>query len=61
MEVHGRGELQMGILLETMRRELYEVSVSPPQVHTSFSHIYALYALDMIPLYIPVVTLSLIL
>jgi GTP-binding protein len=32
MEVHGRGELQMGILLETMRREAYEVSVSPPQV-----------------------------
>jgi GTP-binding protein len=32
MEVHGRGELQMGILLETMRREQFEVSVSPPKV-----------------------------
>ena len=31
-EVHGRGELQMGILLETMRREGFELSVSPPQV-----------------------------
>ncbi|HZP76856.1 MAG TPA: translational GTPase TypA [Pseudolabrys sp.] len=32
MEVAGRGELQLGILIETMRREGYELSVSRPQV-----------------------------
>ncbi|KAI9105545.1 P-loop containing nucleoside triphosphate hydrolase protein [Phlyctochytrium arcticum] len=31
-EVKGRGELQMGVLIETMRREGYEISVSPPKV-----------------------------
>jgi GTP-binding protein len=31
-EVKGRGELQMGVLIETMRREGFELSVSPPQV-----------------------------
>ena len=31
-EVQGRGELQLGILLEEMRREGYEVAVSPPKV-----------------------------
>lgn len=31
-EVQGRGELQMGVLIETMRREGFEMSVSPPQV-----------------------------
>eukprot|EP01112_Ceratiomyxa_fruticulosa_P016825 TRINITY_DN5135_c0_g1_i1.p1 TRINITY_DN5135_c0_g1~~TRINITY_DN5135_c0_g1_i1.p1 ORF type:complete len:692 (-),score=163.23 TRINITY_DN5135_c0_g1_i1:51-2126(-) len=31
-EVKGRGELQMGILLENMRREGFEVSVSQPKV-----------------------------
>jgi GTP-binding protein len=31
-EVKGRGELQMGVLIETMRREGFEISVSPPQV-----------------------------
>ena len=31
-EVGGRGELQMGILIETMRREGFELSVSPPRV-----------------------------
>lgn len=31
-EVGGRGELQLGVLLETMRREGFEVSVSRPQV-----------------------------
>jgi GTP-binding protein len=30
-EVAGRGELQLGVLLETMRREGFEVSVSRPQ------------------------------
>jgi len=32
MEVAGRGELQLGILIETMRREGFELSVSRPQV-----------------------------
>jgi GTP-binding protein len=31
-EVAGRGELQLGILIETMRREGFEVSVSRPKV-----------------------------
>ncbi|CAK9275414.1 unnamed protein product [Sphagnum jensenii] len=31
-EVQGRGELQLGILLENMRREGFELSVSPPAV-----------------------------
>jgi GTP-binding protein len=32
IEVAGRGELQLGILIETMRREGFELSVSRPQV-----------------------------
>jgi GTP-binding protein len=32
MEVAGRGELQLGILIETMRREGFEISVSRPKV-----------------------------
>lgn len=35
-EVKGRGELQMGVLIETMRREGFELSVSPPQVIYKF-------------------------
>lgn len=31
-EVQGRGELQLGILIENMRREGFELSVSPPAV-----------------------------
>ena len=31
-EVAGRGELQLGVLIETMRREGFELSVSRPQV-----------------------------
>ena len=31
-EVAGRGELQMGVLIENMRREGYELSISRPQV-----------------------------
>lgn len=31
-EVQGRGELQLGVLLENMRREGFELSVSPPAV-----------------------------
>ena len=33
-EVCGRGELQMAILIETMRREGYEFMVSKPKVIT---------------------------
>jgi len=31
-DVRGRGDLQLGVLMETMRREGFEFSVSPPQV-----------------------------
>jgi GTP-binding protein len=31
-EVAGRGELQLGVLIETMRREGYEISISRPRV-----------------------------
>ena len=31
-EVQGRGELHLGVLIETMRREKFELSVSPPAV-----------------------------
>ena len=30
--MHGRGELHLGVLIETMRRESFELSVSPPRV-----------------------------
>jgi len=30
--VHARGELQLGILIEQMRREGYEITVSPPKI-----------------------------
>ena len=31
-EIGGRGELQIGVLIETMRREGFELSVSRPRV-----------------------------
>ena len=31
-EIGGRGELQLGVLIETMRREGFELSVSRPKV-----------------------------
>ena len=31
-EVQGRGELHLGVLIETMRREKFEMSISPPVV-----------------------------
>jgi GTP-binding protein len=31
-EVAGRGELQLGVLIETMRREGFELSVARPRV-----------------------------
>jgi len=30
--MHGRGDLHLGVLLEKMRREGYEMSVCPPRV-----------------------------
>jgi GTP-binding protein len=33
-EVHGRGELQLAVLVETMRREGFELTVGKPQVMT---------------------------
>lgn len=32
IDVKGRGELQIGILVETLRREGYELTVSPPKI-----------------------------
>ena len=32
VEVRGRGELQLSVLLETMRREGFELSISSPRV-----------------------------
>lgn len=32
IEVRGRGELQLAVLIENMRREGFELSVSPPAV-----------------------------
>ena len=32
VEVAGRGELQLGVLIETMRREGYEMAISRPRV-----------------------------
>ncbi|XP_051135796.1 uncharacterized protein LOC127254626 [Andrographis paniculata] len=37
-EVQGRGELQLGILIENMRREKFELSVSPPRVMYKFEN-----------------------
>ncbi len=37
-EVSGRGELQMAVLIETMRREGYELMVSKPQVITKIDN-----------------------
>lgn len=34
-QVHARGELQLGVLLEALRREGFEVCVSPPRVLTT--------------------------
>ena len=35
IRVNGRGELQLGILIEEMRREGYEMTLSPPSVITT--------------------------
>lgn len=36
IDIYGRGEMQLGILLENMRREGYEFSISPPKVLYKF-------------------------
>jgi GTP-binding protein len=38
----GRGELQLGILVETMRREGFELSLSPPQILTKKNEVSGL-------------------
>lgn len=30
--MHGRGDLHLGVLIEKMRREGFEMAVTPPQV-----------------------------
>ena len=37
IDVQGRGELQIGILVETLRREGFEMTVSPPKVRAARS------------------------
>lgn len=37
LEVKGRGELQLGILIETLRREGSELAISPPRVLTKIA------------------------
>ena len=32
IEISGRGDLHLGILIEKMRREGYEMAITPPQV-----------------------------
>ena len=52
-EVRGRGELQMAILIETMRREGYEFMVSKPQVITKKKHGKILEPMEKVFLDIP--------
>jgi GTP-binding protein len=52
-EVCGRGELQMAILIETMRREGYELMVSKPQVITKQQNGQTLEPLERLFLDIP--------
>ena len=52
-EVRGRGELQMAILIETMRREGYEFMVSKPQVITKEEGGKTLEPMDKVFLDIP--------
>ncbi|MDZ7821093.1 MAG: translational GTPase TypA [Candidatus Marinimicrobia bacterium] len=46
-EVHGRGELQMAVLIETMRREGYEMMISKPRVITRRSTGYVMNRLNI--------------
>ncbi|MFL2983827.1 MAG: translational GTPase TypA [Candidatus Neomarinimicrobiota bacterium] len=52
-EVRGRGELQMAILIETMRREGYEFMVSKPQVITKMENDKKLEPMEKVFLDIP--------
>ncbi len=52
-EVRGRGELQMAILIETMRREGYEFMVSKPQVITKIENEKKLEPMEKVFLDIP--------
>ncbi len=52
-EVRGRGELQMAILIETMRREGYEFMVSKPQVITKIENDKTLEPMEKVFLDIP--------
>ena len=52
-EVRGRGELQMAILVETMRREGYEFMVSKPQVITKRENDKVLEPMEKVFLDIP--------
>jgi len=52
-EVRGRGELQMAILIETMRREGYEFMVSKPQVITKEKHGKTLEPMEKVFLDVP--------
>ena len=52
-EVRGRGELQMAILIETMRREGYEFMVSKPQVITKMENGNKLEPMEKVFLDIP--------
>ena len=40
-EVQARGELQLGVLIENMRREGMELSVSPPRVLIKYVKAFA--------------------
>ena len=52
-EVRGRGELQMAVLIETMRREGYEFMVSKPQVITKEKHGKTLEPMEKVFLDVP--------
>ena len=52
-EVRGRGELQMAILIETMRREGYELMVSTPRVITKEAYGKTLEPMEKVFLDIP--------
>ena len=52
-EVRGRGELQMAILIETMRREGYEFMVSKPQVITKSDNDKVLEPMEKVFLDVP--------
>ena len=48
VKVSGRGELQLGILIETMRREEFELMVSKPEVLTRREHGKLLEPMEMV-------------